>query len=744
MRRILRTLSVIALLGPTLHAQQAIDGAQALETVKILTAPEFEGRKSGLPGGDRAEEWMAARIKEAGLQPLPDGSWFHSFKASVTVAGDKPELALVSGGAASYLKDYVTLLYSGAGDVTAPVVLAGWGIHAPAKGYSDYDGLDVKGKIVMAVRGKPDDARFDEERYIGYKSSTAFDRGAIGFMLVEGDTAVPGTIQEKYYRAKLPAIWVARGFADKLFQQAGGGDLAAVTAALKRGERASFPLKDVSCKLRITARLLKDRPMRNVCGVWRAAGDSNEWVVVGAHLDHVGIDATGNLYPGADDNASGSSMLLEVARAVAGGGQHFRRNILFVWFAGEEQGLLGSWQFVRKPPVPLDRIAVMINTDMVGQGEPRLNVAGGDVYPRDAAWLGDLDAEDIIWKPSRSGSRSDHYPFQASGVPAFFISMQGKHPNYHQPGDVVANIKPELLGLAANYVWQITERAAKSEQPHLRSLRLEEYRWHKATTFDARSAEAPPAAAGVDARIDWHDGAWSELARSLARSRASALAKGADHNAILPGSAPGAALRALPPSSLLGVKGAEGVRFARAAHHVGALCYAPFAGKTPLKNPADLRLLNELAVDHPIVVDLWGADAQSLPPAALATLDRPILLVPASRLADWRGVLQRRRAPWIVVYPLSAVSENKPHVHKELAVAFQQWLETAKLPPARVVIVPGPAEDKAWAAQAPTLMPGVLAALEEVGYDDRTVRGLLGGNFLNLLSRTMKPAKRRR
>ena len=90
----------------------------------------------------------------------------------------------------------------------------------------------------------------------------------------------------------------------------------------------------------------------------------------------------------------------------------------------------------------------------------------------------------------------------------------------------------------------------------------------------------------------------------------------------------------------------------------------------------------------------------------------------------------------------AALHENKPHVQKEVAIAFQQWLETAKLPPARVVIVPGPAEDEAWAAQAPTLMPGLLAALEEVGYDERTVRGLLGGNFLNLLSRTMKPAKR--
>ena len=732
----------LLILTSALWAQEAIDGKAAMKTLNTLTSPEFEGRKSGLPGGDRAEEWMAKRIEEAGLKPLPDGSYFHSFKASVTIAGDKPEFAIDGGATAAYLEDYVTLLYSGAAQVDAPVVLAGWGIHAPDKGYSDYEGLDVKGKIVMAVRGKPDDARFDVERYIGYKSSTAFERGAVGFILVEGDKAVPGTIQEKYYRKSLPAIWAARPFADKLLQQGASTDLKGIVEALKRGERVSYPLKGVRCKLRITARLLKDRRMRNVCGVWRGAGDSKEWIVVGAHLDHVGVDALGNLYPGADDNASGSSMLLEVARAVARGGEHFRRNILFVWFAGEEQGLLGSWQFVRRPPVPLDRIAVMINTDMVGQGEPRLSVAGGDVYPRDAAWLSDLGVGKIEWKPSRSGNRSDHYPFQASGVPAFFVSTQGKHPNYHQPGDIAANIKVELLELAATYIWRLGVRAAKSEQPHVRPRRLDEYRWHRATTFDARSAKAPPATAGIDARIDWHDGTWSDMERTLARARADAVAKGARQNAILPGSAPGPALRALAPTSLLGVKGGDGVRFARAAHEEGALCFAPFVGERPLENPADLRLLNELCADHPIIVDLWGATGTTLPPESLAALDRPILLVPADRLPVWRKVLQRRRAPWIVIYPLRPLTENKQHVRVEVAAAFQRWIEAARLPPARVVIVSGPAEDETWAAQAPTYMPGLLAALESAGYDERTVRGLLGGNFLNLLSRTLKPAPR--
>jgi len=736
-----RTLLSLATLTTLLLAQDPIDGAAALETVKTLTSPEFKGRKSGLEGGMHAEQWMAARVREAGLDPLGDAGHFNMFRASVTAAGSKPVFAFGEKAKATYLADYVTLLYSGAAKVEAPVVLAGWGIHAPDKGYSDYEGLDVKGKIVLAVRGKPADARFDEERYIGYKSSTAFARGAAGFILVEGKTAVPGTIQEKYYRAELPAIWAAGAFVDRMLAQAKAPDLAEIKKRLAAGERMSMPLEGVRANLDISARLLKDRPMRNVVGVWKSNGETDEWVVVGAHLDHVGIDATGNLYPGADDNASGSSMLLEVARAVAKRGKHYRRNILFIWFAGEEQGLLGSWAFVRKPPVPLDKIAIMINTDMVGQGEARLSVGGAGVYPRDAAWLDGLDGGGVPFTRTRSGNRSDHYPFQSSGVPAFSISTSGKHPNYHQPGDVVANIKAELLGAAATYVQRLTVRAAKSTHAHVRPLRREEYIWNRATTVDARSSTSHAAeSAGSDLRIEWQDGAWAEMARGLARSHSDGTAKSTSESVLVPGSAPGPLLRAIKPTRLLGVKGRDAARFARAAHKVGALCFAPFAGKTPITDTAELDALQALAREHPIVVDLWGSTPESMPAKAIAKLDAPILLVPIHRWTDAKGVLKLRRRPWFAVYELKPLRENKPSVHAEIARDIRAWMLERGLPANRLLIVPGPSEDETWQAQAPTLLPGLVAALK---LDDGEIRRLIGGNFANVVSTTFKPAPKK-
>jgi hypothetical protein len=448
----------------------------------------------------------------------------------------------VGGRKGAFLDDYVSLNYSGQGQVTAEVVFVGYGIHAPQKDHDDYKGLDVEGKIVLAVRGKPEGSLFDEERYIGYKSSTAADRGAAGFLLVEGDRAVPGTIQEKYHRAHLPAAWLSRRAADDLFKAAKKPNLAAQVKALK-----PFPL-GVKVRLEIHARLLKDQPLRNVVGIW--PGTTDEYVVVGAHLDHLGTDALGNIYNGADDNASGSAMLHEVARAVVAQGRPFKRTLVFCWFAGEEQGLLGSRAFVREPAVALEKIAVMINIDMVGQGKPVVAVGGGGAYPRDAAFLGDFDLEGFRIRRFRAGPNSDHYPFQSKGVPAFAVHTQGPHPNYHRPADDTGNIRPELLELAGRFVKQVSEIAADSEAAHCRPHRLAEYLFHAAPQL----------------RVKWFD----DLA-ALEGELTLLEAKDAAENVYAPGAKLGPLLRDLRPTVVLGWKGDP--RLNAVASRLGAVLF---------------------------------------------------------------------------------------------------------------------------------------------------------------------------
>ena len=509
-------LALALLAAPLAAADPAeVDGARALETVKVLASDAFEGRKSGLDSGRRAEEWMAERLDALGLKKWNGFTYFHEFKGSVTEESGAPPRFEVSGGPGAdrtgvFLEDYVTLIYSGKGVVAAPAVFAGYGIVNDRR--NDYAGIDPKGKVVVAVRGAP--PGFTEERYIGYKSALAADLGAVGFLLVEGDTAVPGTIQEEYHREHLPAAWLSRPAADDLFARAERPNLETLKTKLEAGEMQSFPLDGVTVRLEIHARLLRDKPMRNVVGVWPGDGTTQEYVVLGAHLDHVGVDAAGNVYNGADDNASGSAMLLEVARAIAAKGERFPRTILFVWFAAEEQGLSGSWAFVKNPPVPLEKIAVMVNTDMVGQGKPVMAVGGAEVYPRDAHWLGGLKAEGFETKPFRSQPNSDHYPFQTSGVPAFFVHTEGPHPNYHQPGDDVENIKPELLETAGRFVRALAVRAATADAPFVRERRHAEYLWHAkaGTASGARRATRPPCsgrASTTGTRSRTSAGAWT-------------------------------------------------------------------------------------------------------------------------------------------------------------------------------------------------------------------------------------------
>ena len=649
--------------------ESEVSGARALETVKVLASDEFQGRKSGLESGKRAEEWMAEKLEKIGLEPGNGGSYFHGFKAAVTEDGAKPTFVL-NGKERKYLDDYVTLIYSGRGTVESEVVFVGHGV--------DYGGLDVKGKIVMAIRGGPVG---EEQRYIGWKSSTAADRGAAGFILVEGDKAVPGTIQETYHRTDLPAIWISRKAADELLKPK--------TLEQIKKDPGPYVVNGAKVRLEVHARLLRDQPMRNVVGIWPGR-QADEYVVLGAHLDHVGVDGAGNVYNGADDNASGSSMLLEVARAIAASGKPFRRTLVFCWFAGEEQGLLGSWAFVKNPPVPLARIAVMLNTDMVGQGKPVMAVGGAEVYPDDAERIG-FDVEGFTWEAFRSQSNSDHYPFQASGVPAFFMHTKGPHPNYHQPGDDWANIKVELLETAGRYVRRLAERAAEADGPFLREGRAAGYLWHAAFTV----ALEPPHPPGTDILVKWFDADFNAIDAELTRLES----KKAPQNLMLPTSKPRPLLNDLRPTVVLGIRGHAAVDIFRPARRLGVLMYAPYLGDRERKSLAELGR-------QEVIVYLGGAPLD-LDPAAVAALPAP-LLIPSKQAALWRTALSKRKHPWLAVKRLESADE---------ILALREALGAA-----HVLLVPGEADPAA-----------VVGELLAAGLKPAQIKRLLGGNFLRML-----------
>jgi hypothetical protein len=445
-------------------------GAQALTYAKELAADGMKGRRTAFEGGRLAEAWMASELSVLGLDPMDrDGTYQAPFDFSATAVTPPIGLA-VDGQAVEYGKDYVDLLYTGTGKVEAEVVFVGYGISAKDRGWDDYDGVDVKGKVVLALRGAPTarETEFATERQIGWKSSQAADRGAAAFLVAEGATAVQGTIQGKFHRAALPALWLAGPVADRVLAPR-GRTLADLKATRDKGEPGRSFGTGVTVRVEVNGQFYPQVRGHNlVAGIRGSDPDlRHEAVVVGAHLDHLGTDALGRVFNGADDNASGSATLLALAKTLTTNRWRPARTVVFVWFGAEEQGLEGSRRLVLDPPFPHRAIVAMINLDMTGQGKPAVALGGGEGYPAlyDLAVAGvPADLRATI-EPFRVEGNSDHWPFYERGIPALFAHSQGDHPNYHQVTDDVENLKPECMEAVGRVVGAALVRIAAHPQP---------------------------------------------------------------------------------------------------------------------------------------------------------------------------------------------------------------------------------------------------------------------------------------
>jgi hypothetical protein len=209
---------------------------------------------------------------------------------------------------------------------------------------------------------------------------------------------------------------------------------------------------------------------RNVAALRRGSGD--EYVVVAAHYDHLGKKG-GVVHPGADDNASGTSTLLDVAEAV--GKSRFARSVVFLWFDGEENHLEGSFWWTAHPTLPLEKCVAMLNVDMIGRNETAKIYCGvekdASKEPRYPKWAAEVKAVEQKFSASFDWSefdpyikRSDHWPFMEKGVPALFFTG-GLHADYHKPGDTIEKInfaKEELIG---RIVYTLVERVADRREP---------------------------------------------------------------------------------------------------------------------------------------------------------------------------------------------------------------------------------------------------------------------------------------
>ncbi|MBI1846565.1 MAG: M28 family peptidase [Candidatus Rokubacteria bacterium] len=421
--------------------------AELRAEVERLTAPAMEGRATGTPGGDLATRTLADELRAAGLHPLGDeGTFLQSF----TVRAGKrlgPDNQLEALGATprplAPSRDWTP--HGGAPDcdLTARVAFVGHGIGDGAR--DDYGTLDVRGRLVLAFGG---DA--------GLRGGTRLEKllaarrhGAAGLLLV--DDRLPALAASAAH-VELPSATLTFAAAETLLTRLGGSERPPdpPTLGAPRHSRGAPRLAELTApvlldgEVRLRIRLEREeRRGANVVGLLPGTDPAleAEAIVIGAHWDHLGRSASGVLHPGADDNASGTALVVGLARAFARSGGA-PRSLVFALFGGEELGLLGSARYTKQPAWPLGRTIAMINLDMVGRlRDDTLRASGVDSGDRLRAVAADAArAEGMTLKVSGGPFEgSDHLPFYRAGVPVVLFTTGG-HEDYHGPSDTADKI----------------------------------------------------------------------------------------------------------------------------------------------------------------------------------------------------------------------------------------------------------------------------------------------------------------
>jgi hypothetical protein len=488
----------------TTDTAKAIDASFApipnIENIKshmhFLADDLLEGRETGSKGHEIASLYIAGEFAKYGLKPAGDevdGSTSYvqriNFRKgllvqaspSFKVEGPSENFEL------SYPDDFLGSpdLVSTQSDISAALVFVGYGIVAPNLNHDDYAGLNVKGKIVVALSGKPKSFPSEEGAHVAsgsQKSKYAVEHGAVGYITV----TTPSNEKARPYKNSLNYIYSPRmrwmqdnGIPANVNPELKGGAYLSLSAAEKLFAQGPVPISDVFAQLEngespkgfalpLTVSLKKETAHENlsspnVVAILEGSDPvlKNEYVVFSAHSDHIGIAKTvkkDKINNGAMDNASGTSVLMETARMFANLPIAPKRSIIFIAVTGEEKGLLGADYYARKPTVPVGSMVANVNLDM-----PILTYEFADIIAfganhssmkssvEAAAKNVGLTLSDDPWPEQNLFTRSDHYSFVKQGIPAVFLvpGLQAKDPNvdgskvfgeflstnYHKPSD---------------------------------------------------------------------------------------------------------------------------------------------------------------------------------------------------------------------------------------------------------------------------------------------------------------------
>jgi hypothetical protein len=481
-------LSGIFLLALGLLGAADINPDQYLAHIRYLASPELKGRATGSPELEKAARYIENQFRSFGLKPVE-----LAFPVQLGAhLGTKNRLKFKESGGSRSLqegKDFLPMSFSSSGELHAGVVFAGFGVTDKKESYDDYDGLDVTGKFVLILRHEPQENPHNDHVSFADKAVNAKMHGARGVILVndtdhhassQGETVDDlGKFSEANGPKDAGVLYIRMRYdvAEK-WLKAEGRDLHAISKQIDQdGHPHSFALSNLSVDLSVDVRT-ETKTAHNVSAY--LPGETDEYVIVGAHYDHLGLgdehslapSQIGTIHPGADDNASGTAGVIELARWATKQPKQ-KRGILFLTFAGEELGLLGSEWYVNHPTLPLEKAVAMINMDMIGRvREGKIYLSGegtGSTFPKLLADVKPPAPIQVDLAEKAGYGSSDHTSFTTKNVPVLFF-FSGLHADYHKPSDTFDKIDSADAAKLLDYIAEIITHLESDPRPQFQRV----------------------------------------------------------------------------------------------------------------------------------------------------------------------------------------------------------------------------------------------------------------------------------
>jgi len=454
------------------------------EEIKYLSSDSLKGRLTGSEGDSLAAVYIRNKLATYGFKPL-SGDGFQRYKVTKRVLPGKDNSLLVNGTNYAPDKDFMPLAFSSNSGLESEVIFAGYGfnINEDSLKWNDYTGIDVKGKWVMILRADPETDN-NKSVFIPFsgdrdKAIIAKDMGAAGVLMVSGkvfdsqDTFE--ALNTEGFSVGIPVLRIKRDVADIILSKS-KNTIENLEKKLNTTRKAnSFSIK---VSVNANAEIVRESAAtRNVVMMLPGEDETlkNEYLIFGAHFDHLGMGGPGSgsravdtiaVHHGADDNASGVAMMLELAEKFAGTKGSHKRTIICVAFSGEEEGLLGSKQFTNDPGIDLSKVNAMVNLDMVGRLNETNNLqifgVGTATGLKDLIYAKtDTSVIKLSLLPEGYGP-SDHSSFYLKNIPVIYYST-GAHLDYHTPSDTYDKINYNGMVTISELIFNVSKELATSE-----------------------------------------------------------------------------------------------------------------------------------------------------------------------------------------------------------------------------------------------------------------------------------------